>query len=49
VSSQHALVLVNQNEATAEDIQALARVVQRRVMGQFGVWLEPEPVYWPAG
>ncbi|CUX96561.1 UDP-N-acetylmuramate dehydrogenase [Candidatus Doolittlea endobia] len=42
VHDKQALVLVNVNNATGEDISALARYVRQQVAKRFGVWLEPE-------
>ncbi len=47
VSQRHALVLVNRGGATAQDIRTVCQTIQKKVMGQFGVWLEPEPLFWP--
>ena len=44
VSAKHTLALVNRGSATASDIAELARYVQSRVLNQFGVILQPEPV-----
>ena len=44
VSSKHTLALTNRGTATAEDVAALARYVQGRVMSEHGVILQPEPV-----
>jgi len=44
VSGKHTLALVNRGSATASDIAELARYVQSRVLSQFGVILQPEPV-----
>ncbi len=44
VSSKHTLALVNRGGGTASDIAELARYVQSRVLGQFGVILQPEPI-----
>lgn len=43
VSSQHALVLVNQGGASGQELWALAQRVQDRVYQSYGVQLEPEP------
>jgi UDP-N-acetylmuramate dehydrogenase len=48
VSDQHALVLVNTGTATGEDIMALARQVQYRVMDRYNLQLEIEPVVYPS-
>lgn len=42
VHRQQALVLINENHATAQDIVALAKTVRARVGEKFTVWLEPE-------
>ncbi|MEO7123237.1 MAG: UDP-N-acetylmuramate dehydrogenase, partial [Lacisediminihabitans sp.] len=44
ISSKHTLALVNLGSATASDIAELARYVQSRVLSQYGVILQPEPV-----
>jgi len=43
VSSQHALVLVNQGQASGQHILELARKITDSVAQEFGVALEPEP------
>lgn len=43
VSRQHALVLVNEGNASGQDVAKLAVMVQSRVLDAFGVELEPEP------
>ncbi|WP_291051201.1 UDP-N-acetylmuramate dehydrogenase [Herbiconiux sp.] len=49
ISSKHTLALVNTAAATgagtAADIAELARFVQGRVLAEFGVLLQPEPVF----
>ncbi|BDH47599.1 UDP-N-acetylenolpyruvoylglucosamine reductase [Salmonella enterica subsp. enterica serovar Choleraesuis] len=42
VHRQQALVLINQNQATAKDVVGLAHAVRQRVGERFGVWLDPE-------
>lgn len=42
VHSQQALVLVNLDNATSQDVVALARYVRNTVAAKFDVWLEPE-------
>lgn len=42
VHRQQALVLINSDQATSEDIVDLARYVRQQVGNKFGVWLEPE-------
>lgn len=44
ISSKHTLAIVNTGGATAVEIAELGRYVQTRVMGEFGVLLQPEPV-----
>ncbi len=44
VSRKHALALVNRGGASASDLLALARAIQKGVNDRFGVELEPEPV-----
>ena len=44
ISSKHTLSIVNTGAATADDIVQLANFVQTRVMSEFGVLLQPEPV-----
>mgnify|MGYP000866682432 CR=1 FL=1 len=42
VHQQQALVLINAEEASAQDVVALAREIRQRVGEKFNVWLEPE-------
>ena len=42
VHRQQALVLINENNATSDDVVALAHYVRQCVGDKFGVWLEPE-------
>lgn len=42
VSRRHALVLINDENATGKEIVELVREVRQRVGTKFGVWLEPE-------
>jgi UDP-N-acetylmuramate dehydrogenase len=44
LSSKHALALTNRGRATAEEVAALARLIQQRVQSEYGVLLQPEPV-----
>jgi UDP-N-acetylmuramate dehydrogenase len=44
ISSKHTLSIINRGTATAHDIVQLANYVQTRVMSEFGVLLQPEPV-----
>lgn len=45
ISSKHTLAITNRGEATADEIGQLARYVQQRVQADFGVILQPEPVF----
>jgi UDP-N-acetylmuramate dehydrogenase len=42
VHQQQALVLINAENATPDDIVALAKTVRAQVGEKFDVWLEPE-------
>jgi len=44
ISSKHTLAIINTGAATARDVVQLADYVQTRVMSEFGVLLQPEPV-----
>lgn len=44
VSSKHTLAIVNRGSATAADVVQLAGFIQTRVLAEFGVNLQPEPV-----
>jgi UDP-N-acetylmuramate dehydrogenase len=44
ISSKHTLAIVNTGGATAEQVAELARYVQTRVLTEFGVILQPEPI-----
>jgi UDP-N-acetylmuramate dehydrogenase len=44
VSSKHSLAIVNTGGATAAQVAELARYLQTRVLGAYGVVLQPEPV-----
>lgn len=44
VSSKHTLAIVNRGQATAADVVQLAGFIQTRVLAEFGVNLQPEPV-----
>ncbi|MBV7388205.1 UDP-N-acetylmuramate dehydrogenase [Pasteurellaceae bacterium TAE3-ERU1] len=48
IHSRQALVLVNQNNATGDDVLALARFIYQQVMAKFGVPLEPEVRFYGA-
>jgi len=45
ISHKHALALVNPGEATAADIIQLKSEIQMRVGEEWGLFLEPEPVF----
>ena len=45
ISTKHTLAITNRGGATAEEIAQLARFVQQRVQADFGVVLQPEPVF----
>ncbi|QYF73575.1 UDP-N-acetylmuramate dehydrogenase [Cryobacterium sp. PAMC25264] len=45
ISSKHTLAITNTGGATADEIGQLARFVQQRVQSDFGVILQPEPVF----
>ncbi len=44
ISSKHTLAIVNRGHATSRDVEQLADFVQTRVLSEFGVALQPEPV-----
>ncbi len=46
VSAKHANFIVNEGEATAEDVIWLMRESRRRVHEQLGIWLAPEIQLW---
>ncbi len=45
ISRKHALAIVNRGDATAADIVSLKNEIQQRVLDQFGIELQPEPVF----
>jgi len=45
ISRRHALAIVNRGGATAADIVALKDEIQSRVFAEFGIQLQPEPVF----
>jgi UDP-N-acetylmuramate dehydrogenase len=45
ISQRHALAIVNRGGATAAEIVALKDEIQSRVLQDFGVQLQPEPVF----
>jgi UDP-N-acetylmuramate dehydrogenase len=44
ISRRHALAIINRGDATAADIIALKDEIQVRVLNEFGIELQPEPV-----
>lgn len=44
ISSKHTLAITNRGGATAAEVAELARYVRERVLQQFGVRLQPEPI-----
>ena len=44
ISSKHTLAIVNRGGATAEEVAELARFIHARVLAEFGVRLQPEPI-----
>ena len=45
ISRKHALAIVNRGGATAADIVSLKNEIQSRVLSEFGIELQPEPVF----
>ena len=45
ISRKHALAIVNRGGATAADIVALKEEIRNRVLDEFGIELQPEPVF----
>lgn len=45
ISRKHALAIVNRGGATAAEIVALKDEIQSRVLAEFGIQLQPEPVF----
>ncbi len=45
ISRRHALAIINRGGATAGDILALKNEIQSRVQVEFGIELQPEPVF----
>ena len=45
ISRRHALAIINRGGATAVDIIALKDEIQARVLNEFGIELQPEPVF----
>lgn len=48
VSACHCNFLVNENNATAGDVLALAAALKARVRAKFGIDLEEEVIFLPA-
>jgi UDP-N-acetylmuramate dehydrogenase len=46
VSTQHSLVLINQERATLQDVAELTQAIQSEVRSQFHIELETEPQFW---
>ena len=46
VSTLHALVIVNRENASSQDVLALGAKVEKRVLAEFGIQLEIEPVLY---
>lgn len=49
VHRQQALVLINEENATADDVVSLARYVRQTVGQKFNIWLEPEVRFIASG
>ena len=47
VHDNQALVIINKNQATADDVMALSAHICQRVQQKFTVNLQPEPVWLP--
>ena len=45
ISPKHALAIVNRGGASAAEIIALKEEIQKRVLDEFGIELQPEPVF----
>lgn len=45
ISGKHTLAIVNTGGATGAEVAELARYIQARVLAEFGVLLQPEPVF----
>ena len=45
ISTRHALAIVNRGGATAAEVVALKNEIQARVRNEFGIELDPEPVF----
>ncbi|PSL15140.1 UDP-N-acetylmuramate dehydrogenase [Marinobacterium halophilum] len=44
---EQALVVVNWGRGNRTEVEQLADYIQQQVMARFGVWLEPEPRFYP--
>jgi UDP-N-acetylmuramate dehydrogenase len=45
ISANHTLAIINTGGATAADVIALKNIIQTKVLEEFGVALQPEPVF----
>jgi UDP-N-acetylmuramate dehydrogenase len=45
ISTNHTLAIVNNGDATAADVIALKDIIHTKVLGEFGISLQPEPVF----
>jgi UDP-N-acetylmuramate dehydrogenase len=45
ISTKHTLAIVNTGGATAADVIALKDLIQLKVLEEFGIGLEPEPIF----
>ena len=45
ISSKHTLAIINAGDATAADVVALKDLIQLKVLAEFGVALQPEPIF----
>ena len=45
ISRRHALAIINRGDATAREVIALKDEIQSRVLAEFGIPLQPEPVF----
>ena len=45
ISSKHALAIINRGGATAHEVVTLKMLIQGSVEVDWGIWLEPEPVF----
>jgi UDP-N-acetylmuramate dehydrogenase len=45
ISTNHTLAIINTGDATANDVVAIKNVIQAKVLEEFGIPLQPEPVF----